>query len=812
MPHPSELESESLAAIAPAAESSLRRLCVAIRKLPSHRSERRSILTELLPSFPSVIRDCCVELQDLMAERQLWEERSRQLVELARLHCGDEVEELHQTLTGVSSSIQEVIHALNALRNSQPAADGEPPDVEAALRTFGEATLQLMQAGPDQTSVISSTVPALLRSFSRSRPDTIARLRKELLNSQATSEQLLCLAAIHFGPSATQLQQSVRDAQHCVTEILDSLDELSDSRSERPNDPRRSQRHTSIREGRRQAITFYQMANRSFARQDLKLADVLYSEALRYDDELRSAWLQRGRVRLLRGRTQEAVVDFSHAARLEPSDPQVWRWRGDALVLSGELQEALADYDRSLRLQPDCLKTRYNRAVVLRQSGRLDRAWNEFDELSRLQPDHAPTWLNRGLICHLRQQRDQAIAEFRTALKCQPGLPEAIQGLKELGAEPSGPLIKQNHSAAAVSPVTISKPAVTSPVTTTLKSVAVPLALTSPKHKLTADSTSHQKSLATEGALIQRLPVDNRPNYTSLADDEEEIAITMLAAIHDGATSSAQQTNPSAPVDSGTTAAAGEIQTLDQVSLNAMTVQIPSTDEQPAGGRTDRSSRTSSHPGGTLEIRCPACRTRTTVKWDLLTPGKVVSCPHCDGHFTTQPSGRMVSVTRNRRGEWRPVRESAAFHWNDYRTLTGMAAILLVAVSLMFFAFRNQDSYVEDPGNHPVELEPRARAFAIAWLKGDFKTMRQLTDPVQTRELFMWCMEHPIPPLKSPMTLERDVNLDVDVVTSEQNSAHIQVKIDGLKVTRGRPVSELALIWKQEGETWLFQPSSPSPL
>lgn len=773
MPLRSQPELEDPACLAPAAESSLRRLCLAIRNLPVHRTQGRSILSELLPSFPSVLHDCGMELQDLMAERQIWEERSGQLIELARLHCGDEAEELHQTLTGVSSTIQDVIQALNALRNSQPAADRESADVETALRAFSEATLLLMQAGPDQTSVISSTIPALLRSFSRCRPDTIATLRMELQKSQAASEQLLNLAAIHFGSSASQLHQSVRDAQHCVTEILDSLETLADARGNRSDDQRQTQRRTVVRDGRRQAITFYQMANRAFSRQDLKLADVLYSEALRYDEELRSAWLQRGRVRLLRGRPQEAVIDFSHAARLEPTDPQVWRCRGDALVLSGEHQEALADYDRSLRLQPDCLKTRYNRAVALRQAGRLERAWSEFDELSRLQPDHAATWLNRGLICQLRQQRDQAIAEFRTALKCQPDLPEAIQSLKQLKAGPAVPSGVQHHTAIAEQPDQISRTTLPEP-----------------------------------GALPTPESIVESSIHTSNTD--EEFAITWLSAVHDGA--SAPQPAPRTDVETEAATSVAEIRIPDHESVNSVAAQVPAVNEQSAVERPGRSTRTGNHPGGTLEIRCPACRTRTSVRWDLLTPGKVVSCPHCDGHFTTQPNGRMVTVTKTRRGEWRPARESTSFHWSSYRTLTGMAVPLLMAVSLMFFAFRNPDSHVEDPGNHPVELEPRARAFAIAWLKGDFKTMRQLTDPVQTRELFMWCMEHPIPPLKSPMTLERDVNLDVDVVASEQNSAHIQVKIDGLKVTRGRPVSELALNWKQEGETWLFQPSSQSPL
>ena len=145
--------------------------------------------------------------------------------------------------------------------------------------------------------------------------------------------------------------------------------------------------------------------------------------------------------------------------------------------------------------------------------------------------------------------------------------------------------------------------------------------------------------------------------------------------------------------------------------------------------------------------------------------------------------------------------------WKEYRLIGSIVvAALLIGAAIFTLPFRQ--TTVRDDESFPRELEPRSKVFALAWLKGDFKTMRQLTDPIQASNLFLWCMENPTPAVKVPATLERDVKFKIVVMASAPPTTNVQVKFDGLQVAQGNPISELPpLAWKQDGESWLFQPT-----
>ena len=116
----------------------------------------------------------------------------------------------------------------------------------------------------------------------------------------------------------------------------------------------------------------YELGVQSHRRQDVRTAETLYTAALKLDGELRLAWLQRGRIRLLGGNANLAVADLTRALQLFADDPTTIHWRGDALAMSGRLEDALADYNRSLEMLPESTIVRYNRAVVLRMLGRFE--------------------------------------------------------------------------------------------------------------------------------------------------------------------------------------------------------------------------------------------------------------------------------------------------------------------------------------------------------------------------------------------------------------------------------------------------------
>jgi hypothetical protein len=139
---------------------------------------------------------------------------------------------------------------------------------------------------------------------------------------------------------------------------------------------------------------------------------------------------------------------------------------------------------------------------------------------------------------------------------------------------------------------------------------------------------------------------------------------------------------------------------------------------------------------------------------------------------------------------------------------------VLLAVLAVSMVFRppNYDGIIPEDPAFPQELEPRAELFAQAWLKGDYRTMRQLTDENQSQELYLWVMDNPPPKLRSPATLERDAQFDVQIVEADPPHANVAVEIKGLQTTRGRLTSPLRMTWRQDEKRWAFQPVTQSNL
>ena len=221
--------------------------------------------------------------------------------------------------------------------------------------------------------------------------------------------------------------------------------------------------------------------------------------------------------------------------------------------------------------------------------------------------------------------------------------------------------------------------------------------------------------------------------------------------------------------------------------------------------------------GTMMEIRCPGCDGMNHIRWERLQRGKVFNCHCCSRHFAVQSDGGLVRVSQNRKGEW--VEHADKFNirdlWQDRRILSGIGAAAAVMI-LMFFSpmFRSVEdvSFIREDLGYPQELEPRAKMFTIAWMKGDYRTMRQLTNALQSRELFVWTMDNPMPVVSSPATLERDAKFDVAIVKANHPNARLQVRIEGVQIAQGNSRSELFQEWKQESGRWMFQPAVRSNL
>lgn len=818
-------------------EERLGEFCEAALALLPEGGGADSVLGEMLPSFFEILCSRVDDVVPLRTELDAWNARSDQLTRLAALHSGDEAASLRASLERARSQSASAIEALERLHASRPGAvesgplgsDSEPrptsdpprvgqglPSVEMALRQVCEAVLDLLRSGTGNRSILTQTIPSLIRTFQRFDADSLARLRGELLASEAAADQLMELAAAHCDAAAKELQNKVERAHAQGVRVLSTLEKLraaADGPIEpsTPPDvarlPERAGDASPLSDDRRRAIEFYEMGARSHQQQDLAAAEKLYGEALRLDGDLRLAWFDRGRILLLRGKAQSAIADFTQALRLHSQDAAAYRYRGDALTLTGRFERAVADYDRALELAPDSTVARYNRAVALRQAGRLDPAWEEFGQLLHVEAHRGPAHSNRGLISLARGDREQAIREFRAALAHQPNSREALERLRELGAsaeeDPDITIVEPGEdeffAETKETPKLAAAPTRREPPQTPQSETRVPVERRRTKSKDPAAAPSAAPAVPAATRVDHELAIDLLTTIESAPSDTKadspRPALEELPGIPGGPTNA-----PTSPARTPAGPPPKERTSLERASRSATEMAtVPGISPQPAPTSICN-----------IDIRCPACKMPSTMRWDRLQAGTIFVCRACRANFTAGARGELIVVEKQRGGTWRVPAVRDGF-LSDRRVVAGLAA---AAVALLIFVIPSFRGPPPIDAGLPRELEPRAKAFAVAWLKEDFPTMLRLTDPSRSSDLPLWCMQNPSPSVRAPSALENgDVKFKVDVVTNGPPVAEVQVRFDSLQAAQPSAWGELpTLAWKQGGDTWSFQPRFRAPM
>lgn len=75
-----------------------------------------------------------------------------------------------------------------------------------------------------------------------------------------------------------------------------------------------------------------------------------YSESIRLDPELASAWNGKGNVLANLGKYDKAIQAYDESIRLDPEDADAWNNKGDALDMLGRHDEAIKSHDRAAEL------------------------------------------------------------------------------------------------------------------------------------------------------------------------------------------------------------------------------------------------------------------------------------------------------------------------------------------------------------------------------------------------------------------------------------------------------------------------------
>ena len=103
--------------------------------------------------------------------------------------------------------------------------------------------------------------------------------------------------------------------------------------------------------------------------------------------ETATAFVNRGTLHLVRGENDKAINDFSQAIKADPKLASAYNDRGVALSAQHRQADAIADFSQAIALKADNAdQVHFNRAMAYEDSGDLKRAYIDYREAAKLNP------------------------------------------------------------------------------------------------------------------------------------------------------------------------------------------------------------------------------------------------------------------------------------------------------------------------------------------------------------------------------------------------------------------------------------------
>jgi len=151
------------------------------------------------------------------------------------------------------------------------------------------------------------------------------------------------------------------------------------------------------------------------------------------NEDLYSAYYERGMKRRYNRQFDPAIDDFSKAIALTPNNLWAYVARGHAYAYKKDFARAFADQETAIRKQPNEV-TYTGRAVDLIEAGEYDRAVADLNEALRINAKYFYGYFWRGEAYLKKGDFGKAEADYQTALGIRPEDQQAKDGLKNARA------------------------------------------------------------------------------------------------------------------------------------------------------------------------------------------------------------------------------------------------------------------------------------------------------------------------------------------------------------------------------------------
>jgi protein O-GlcNAc transferase len=156
--------------------------------------------------------------------------------------------------------------------------------------------------------------------------------------------------------------------------------------------------------------------------QKFESAENCFVQALAYDKQHFSSYINRANLLKRVGRVQEAVEDYQLALDLNPYHLDCLNSFATLLGANGQVDQAMELFDRALAVEPRYPKALNNKGLLLGQIGSFDEAMKCFEEAIDSYPDYIEALVNIGNLLQKQSRYERALPFYQRALRLHPAL------------------------------------------------------------------------------------------------------------------------------------------------------------------------------------------------------------------------------------------------------------------------------------------------------------------------------------------------------------------------------------------------------
>lgn len=152
------------------------------------------------------------------------------------------------------------------------------------------------------------------------------------------------------------------------------------------------------------------------------------SRGLVDQNDLATAYKNRGDAYDDTGQYERALEDYDRAVTINPLDAEAFNSRGTTYIALERYELAVEDFDRAIRINPSSPATLGNRCFANAVLGKLEQALSDCNEALRIKPKYSGAYASRALAYLKLKRYDDAIADYTALIKSQPDNPYALFG------------------------------------------------------------------------------------------------------------------------------------------------------------------------------------------------------------------------------------------------------------------------------------------------------------------------------------------------------------------------------------------------